>query len=265
MQIILASAKIMHDQLKSVPDVALSVPMFQKEAVAFARDMAGYSAEMMADVLGCSLQIAEQNKLRFMRFFDKPKELPAILAYHGQAYKHLKAEMFTLDDLLYSQAHLWITSFLYGMLRPLDGILPYRMEGNVELPNGEGDNMFGFWKHRLTDVLIESVKADDGILVHLATEEFQHLFDWQRVIKEVHVVQPLFYVRKGNDLKMQAVWAKTCRGAMARFIIGHRVEKPIGLNDFSYEGFEHKPSYDVNNPLGGLHKQESDFPLFIRQ
>ncbi len=264
MQILLASAKIMHDQLKNVPDVDMSVPMFQKEALAFARDMAGYSSEIIAGMLGCSQQIAEQNKLRFMRFFDKQEKLPAILTYHGQAYKHLKAETFTLEDMHYSQAHLWITSFLYGMLRPLDGILPYRMEGNVELPNGEGESMFGFWKHRLTDVLIKSVKDDDGILVHLATEEYQHLFDWQRVIREVHMVQPLFYVRKGNDLKMQAVWAKTCRGAMARFIIKHRIAKPMDLNAFSYEGFEWQPTFDAV-PKGCLPKQESDFPLFIRK
>lgn len=137
-----------------------------------------------------------------MRFFEETKKMPAILAYHGQAYKHLKAETLTEKDLNYAQEHLWITSFLYGLLRPLDGIFPYRMEGSVELPSGAGENMFGFWKSRLTDVLINAVKADDGILVHHATEEYQHLFDWQRVRKEVRIVQPLFYVRKGNDLKM---------------------------------------------------------------
>jgi hypothetical protein len=73
--------------------------------------------------------------------------------------------MLTVDDLKYSQGKLWITSFLYGLLRPLDGILPYRMEGHVELPGGAGQNMFGFWKSRLTEMLIEAVKADDGILV----------------------------------------------------------------------------------------------------
>ena len=254
MQIILASAKIMHDKLKSVPDISLSCPRFQNEAEAFARDMAQYSTDTIAEMLGCSQQIAAQNKLRFMqRFEDKPK-LPAILAYHGQAYKHLKAETLTADDFNYAQDKLWITSFLYGLLRPLDGILPYRMEGNVELPSGEGQNMFGFWKSRLTDVLIENVKADDGILIHLATEEYQHLFDWQRVRKEVRIIQPLFYVRRGNDLKMQAVWAKTCRGAMTRFIIENRITNPDDLSAFCYEGFEYEPT------LG-----ESDYPHFIKQ
>ena len=277
MQIILASAKIMNvsikreqselvrsaerekhgmeskDKLKSFPDVSMSLPRFQDEAQAFAKDMALYSTETIAEMLGCSQKIAVQNRMRYMRFFEDAPQLPAILAYYGQAYKHLKAETLTADDLNYSQRTLWITSFLYGLLRPLDGILPYRMEGNVELPSGEGQNMFGFWKNRLTDVLIDSVKADDGILIHLATEEYQHLFDWQRVSKEIRVIQPLFYVRKGNDLKIQAVWAKTCRGAMTRFIIQNRITTPDDLATFSYEGFEYEPT------LG-----EPDYPHFIK-
>ncbi len=253
MQIILASAKIMNDRLKQMPDVCMSVPAFLHEAEAFARDMAQYSSETISDILGCSLQIAAQNKLRFTQFFDSRQKLPAILAYHGQAYKHLKAETLSAHNLNGAQHHLWITSFLYGMLRPLDGILPYRMEGHVELPSGEGLNMFGFWKSRLTDLLIDSVKADDGILVHLATEEYQHLFDWQRVRQEIRIVQPLFYVRKGQNLKMQAVWAKTCRGAMTRFMIENHLSKPEELNAFCYEGFAYDPT------LG-----EPDYPHFVK-
>jgi len=230
MQIILASAKIMNDRVKSIPDISLSTPRFQNEAEGVARDMAQYSAESIAEMLGCSQQIAAQNMLRYMRFFDDAAKLPAILVYHGQAYKHLKAETLTVDDLNVAQGKLWITSFLYGLLRPLDAIFPYRMEGHVELPSGEGQNMFGFWKSRLTDILI-----------------------WQRVRKEVRIVQPLFYVRKGNDLKMQAVWAKTCRGAMTRFIIENRIDKPEDLCAFSYEGFSYEPK------LG-----EPDYPHFIK-
>ena len=265
MQIILASAKIMNDRsatkgdacqskkVKSSPDISLSSPRFQNESDCFARDMIQYSVETIAEMLGCSQQIASQNRLRFMRFFEDAHKLPAILAYHGQAYKHLKAETLNVDDLNFSQRKLWITSFLYGLLRPLDAILPYRMEGNVELPSGDGQNLYCFWKSRLTDILIDTVKSDDGILVHLATEEYQHLFDWQRVRKEVHIIQPLFYVRKGGNLKMQAVWAKTCRGAMTRFIIENRIDKPDDLNAFSYEGFTYEPN------LG-----EPDYPHFIK-
>ena len=254
MQIILASAKIMNERLKAAPSVIPTPPRFLQEAEAFAKDMAGYATDTIAEILNCSHQIAAQNKLRFMRFFEDVPKLPAILAYNGQAYKHLKANEFSNEDLSFAKDHLWITSFLYGLLRPLDGILPYRMEGNVELPSADGKNLFAFWKSKLTDLLIDSVKADDGVLIHLATEEYQHLFDWQRVYQEVRVIQPLFYVRKGEDLKMQAVWAKTCRGAMTRFIIENRIAKPEDLNAFSYEEFTYNPNYG-----------ESNYPHFIRQ
>jgi len=253
MQLLLACAKTMHDEVPA--GLPLTEALFRAEAQAFARDMMQRSVEELAQLLGCSEQIARQNKLRYLHFFDAdaPK-LPAIRAYFGQAYKHLKADTLQLDDLLYAQHHLWITSFLYGLLRPLDGIRPYRMEGGVNLPAADGTNMFDFWKPRLTEVLIDSVKADDGVLVHLATEEFQHMFDWKRVCREVHVVQPLFYVRKGDNLKMQAVWAKTCRGAMTRYLIEHRISNAEELRAFSYEGFNFSPR------LG-----EPDFPHFIKE
>ena len=99
----------------------------------------------------------------------------------------------------------------------------------------------------------------------LASEEYQHLFDWQRVRREVRIVQPLFYVRKGKDLKIQAVWAKTCRGAMTRFIIENRIANPEELNAFCYEGFTYEPSLGALGPLGRLPEQEPEFPHFIKQ
>lgn len=81
----------MNDKLKFVPGVSLSLPRFKNEAQAFAKDMAQYSTETIAEILGCSQQIAVQNRMRYLRFFEDAPKLPAILAYHGQAYKHLKA------------------------------------------------------------------------------------------------------------------------------------------------------------------------------
>ena len=115
MQIILASAKIMNDRQNSIPEISLSMPRFQNEAEGFAREMAQYSAETIAEMLGCSQQIAAQNKLRYMRFFDDAAKLPAILAYHGQAYKHLKAESLTVMDYFIS---LW-SAPAFGCYSPI--------------------------------------------------------------------------------------------------------------------------------------------------
>jgi hypothetical protein len=134
MQIILASAKIMNDRVKSIPDISLSTPRFQNEAEGFARDMVQYSAESIAEMLGCSQQIAAQNRLRYMRFFEDSAKLPAILAYHGQAYKHLKAETLTVDDLNVAQGKLWITSLNFCSSKGFTKL--FTMQGQCK-PNAE--------------------------------------------------------------------------------------------------------------------------------
>ena len=137
----------------------------------------------------------------------------------------------------------------------MDGIVPYRMEHCVTLETTNDKPINQFWKDRLTEVLIRSVQADDGILLHLSTEEYEHLFDWKRVCKEVTVVQPLFYVRqKDGRLKMQAVWAKSCRGAMFRVILNNRIVAPEELSAFSYEDLEYAPQ------LG-----DANYPHFVRE
>lgn len=254
MQIILASAKIMNERAMVPEGITVTAPRFLQEAHTLVHDMMQYPVETLAEMLGCSQAIASQNRLRYLRFNAPHDPLPAILAYHGQAYKHLKAETLDPETLLYAQDHLWVMSFLYGLLRPLDDIRPYRMEGHVELPSAGGGTLFDYWKPRLTQVLIDSVKADDGVLVHLATEEFQRLVDWQRVKQEVHVIQPMFLVRKGNTLKVQAVWAKTCRGAITRMILQERLIHPEDLSAFQYEGFTYSPV-----------SSEQDQPCFIKE
>lgn len=251
MQILLANAKIMYDRAEMV---ALSTPRFQSVANELAAEMAMMDTDELARQLDCSRKLAAENWRRYQDF-PFAKTLPAILAYNGQAYKHLKARSLSDEALSFGQTHLWITCFLYGLLRPMDAIVPYRMEHCVTLAATHDRPIHQFWKDRLTDVLIDSVKADDGILVHLSTEEYEHLFDWKRVMEEVKVIHPLFYVRQPDGtLKMQAFWAKSCRGAMVRYILMHEITEPEQLQAFSYEGFVYSPKHG-----------EELFPHFIRE
>lgn len=259
MQILLANAKIMFDHSEVAPQ---GEPIFQSVANDLAMEMASLDIETLAHELDCSTKLAAENWRRYQDFFSAEK-LPAIMAYNGQAYKHLKAKTLSKEALAFGQQHLWITCFLYGLLRPMDAIVPYRMEHCVKLSTTHNKPVNAFWKDKLTDVLIKSVKAegsssgteDGGTLVHLSTEEYEHLFDWKRVTKEVKVVHPLFYVRqKDGSLKMQAVWAKSCRGAMVRFILENQITDPDELKAFSYEGFEYNPN------LG-----EELYPHFVRE
>lgn len=251
MQILLANAKIMYEHSDAKPE---SIPLFQPMANLLASEMSACDIDTLSKELDCSRSIAVQNWRRYQDFFITDKQ-PAIMAYNGQAYKHLKARTLNNEALKFGQQHLWITCFLYGLLRPMDGIVPYRMEHCVHLEATNGNPINQFWKDKLTNVLIDSVKADDGILIHLSTEEYEHLFEWKRVMEEIKVIHPLFYVRQKNcELKMQAVWAKTCRGAMVRFILQNQITKPAELQTFSYEGFYYKP--DIGEEL---------YPHFVRE
>lgn len=250
MQILLANAKIMYDKADRKPQ---SLPLFQSVANQLAAEMACLDTDQLAQQLDCSRAIAAENWKRYQNFHTA-QTMPAILAYNGQAYKHLKANTLSDQALAFGQKHLWITCFLYGLLRPLDAIVPYRMEHCVTLEATNDKPINQFWKDKLTDILIDSVKADDGILIHLSTEEYEHLFDWKRIRQEVKVIQPLFYIRKfGGDLKMQAVWAKSCRGAMVRYILQNQLLSPEELHGFYHKGFAYDPT------LG-----EESYPHFIR-
>lgn len=252
MQLILASAKIMRSVDSGVVPT-MTTPIFDDDAHRLALELSQWSVADLSKALHCSAAIAMENHQRFQQFLVEESHVPAILAYYGQAYKHLCASEFSADDFRFAQDHLRILSFLYGTLRPLDGIHLYRLEGKVKLHSTVDETLFAWWKERLTDRLIARVKADDGVLLHLATEEFEHLFDWKRVEKEVKVVKPYFYVDQGSQFKIVSMYAKGCRGGMARFVIQNRLNDPKALSAFSEDGF-------IFNPRLG----DDDHPHFIK-
>ena len=118
MQILIANAKIMHDRTERLP---WTEPQFQSIANRIALDMAGMDIDKLESELDCSRPLAAENWQRYQNFFTA-KKMPAIMAYNGQAYKHLKAHTLDDADLKFAQDHLWITCFLYGLLRPMDGV-----------------------------------------------------------------------------------------------------------------------------------------------
>ena len=254
MQILLASAKIMREGCRC-GGIAAKRPLFEDVAAGFAADLSRMTVDEIADVFSCSMKIAQMNLDRYKIFGTDEAELtPAIFAYFGQAYKHLKADGLSAEDLEWSCAHLWISSCMYGLLRPSDVINQYRMDGSFILPSSGGVKVSDFWKSRLTDLLIESVLADDGILIYLDTDEYRALFDWKRVLSSIRVIEPVFHVAKGDRLTTPAVWAKTCRGAMTRYMIENRITNPDDINSFNINGFQYDPSLSA-----------PDGPVFVKR
>ena len=223
-------------------------PRFTDEALRHALSLARYSASELGGMLRVNAKIAAENYIRYQDFCSEDNLLvPAIGAYTGAVFKRIHPADFTAEDYGFAQRHLRITSFLYGLLRPLDGIKPYRLEGNVCLPGNGGESMFDYWKPLLTEHFIREIKEQGGILVNLASGEMKDLFDWEKVEQEVKVVTPDFRMWKGGQLKTVVIYAKMCRGEMVRYIIRNRIDTPEELKAFAWEGF----SFDESHSSGG--------------
>ena len=222
----------------SVATPRTTVPVHLEEARRLAAELATLPTDELARLLRVNRRIAAENHLRYRRFHDSDTPaLPALTAYTGIVFKRIDPASFSAADLEYAQEHLNITSFLYGLLRPLDAICRYRLEGDAVLPGHDDQTMFGYWQGRLTEAFLEKIHADDGILVNLASSEMKRLFDWKRIRREARIITPEFRIREGDRLKTIVVYTKMCRGEMTRHLIRNRITDPEMLKEFEWEGF----------------------------
>lgn len=240
MQILISCAKTMTGTA-AVAAPRTTRPLFEAEAAGLALRLAALPAGELERMLRVNPRIAAENRRRYLAFHDAP-QLPAIAAYTGVVFRHIAPAEFSPADFAYAQEHLSITSFLYGLLRPLDAIRTYRLEGDAVLPGRGDETMFSYWQSRLTDDLLGRIHADDGILVNLASGEMKRLFDWKRVCREARVITPEFRIREGDRLKTVVVYTKMCRGEMTRHILKNRIADPATLRSFEWEGFRLDPA-----------------------
>ena len=247
MMVLLSPAKTMAG-VSPVKAPDISVPRFVKEASELALYLSQCPVEDLAMFFKVNGSIAAENYRRFREFHspDVPS-LQAILAYTGIVFKRLDPSDFSVDDFNYAQSHLRFTSYLYGLLRPLDGIKLYRLEGDVRLPELNGQSIFEYWRSRLTDILIADCIKAGGVLVNLASGEMKSLFDWKRLTSEVKVISPEFKIAKGDKLRTIVVYTKMARGEMARMILKHRLTDVEMLKQFKWEGFYFRPDLSDTN------------------
>lgn len=226
-------------------------PCFYNEAAQNVMSLSQFSSEQIGKLLKVNPKLAAENYFRYHNFFSEDnKGLPAILSYTGMVFKRLSVKDFSEEDFRYAQEHLFITSFLYGLLRPLDIIKSYRLEGDVKLPERDNKTMFDFWKPVLTDFFISEIKKKGGILINLASNEMKDLFDWKRICNEVRVITPDFHVYKNGKLSTVVIYSKMCRGEMTRFLLKNRIEDTELIKTFEWEGFCYNESESTeDNPV----------------
>ena len=202
-----------------------------------ARTARRLTAPDLKRMMGISDDLARLNRDRF-RAFDLEAETgtPAVLAFAGDVYQGLQARTLDRAGLDWGQAHLRILSGLYGVLRPLDGIQPYRLEMGVRLHTRRGETLYDFWGNRIAKQLRADLEGQaEAVVVNLASEEYFGAVD--RKALKVPVIDVRFEEEKGGERKVLSFFAKQARGTMARWAIDRRIERAADLKAFDAGGY----------------------------
>jgi hypothetical protein len=214
-------------------------PAFAEEAEELAQVAQGLSAAELGRLMRISDSLAELNAARFAAFGDQPRK-PAALAFAGDTYRGLEAATLDADALRWGQARLRILSGLYGVLRPLDLIEPYRLEMGSRLTTPRGRTLYDWWGDRISRALnAAAAEAGTEVLVNCASQEYFGAVDLDAL--EMRVVTPVFMEVKGGKPQVVSFYAKQARGAMARFVLERRLEDAEELAAFDTGGYRYAP------------------------
>lgn len=223
---------------------AESLPAFQKDANTLAKIARKLSVSDLRGLMKISEDLARLNKARFAAFApvsNDQNSKQAAFAFAGDTYTGLQAENLETDDVVYAQDHLRILSGLYGVLKPLDRIQPYRLEMGSRLHNKAGTNLYAYWGDRVGAALDQ---VSDGVVVNCASNEY---FKATGKNMTSRIITPAFKEERDGELKMIGFFAKKARGMMARFMLLNRIGDPEGLKDFDLEGYKFQPKISGEN------------------
>jgi cytoplasmic iron level regulating protein YaaA (DUF328/UPF0246 family) len=209
------------------------------------------SRKKIAGLMDISKPLALLNHDRYHSWqppFDSDNAKQAVLAFKGDVYLGLDAAAMNQDDLQWAQDHLRILSGLYGLLRPLDLIQPYRLEMRTRLKVRRSPNLYSFWREEITGGLNRQLDSiDSRVLVNLASPEY--FKSVAPKVLDARVVTPLFKDRKGDNYKMIGFFAKKARGTMAAWIIKNRLTKVSQLNRYTGDGYQFNRDMSSANEL----------------
>ena len=229
------------DYKRPHPPLPLSSPRFAEDAGALATAAAKLSAKKLSGLMHISDSLAKLNVERFRGFAELP-ERPAIYAFAGDVYARFEVHSLDEEAVLYAQDHLRILSGLYGLLRPLDPIRPYRLEMGTKWAPKRGD-LYAYWGDRIAAALREDVEASGShAVINLASKEYWRAVG-ARLPTDLPVIEIDFREEGPSGLRFNTFAAKRARGMMARYICEHRLDDPQALKSFDSDGYAYDPEH----------------------
>ena len=244
---ILSPAKTL--DLETPPYDTRTQPEFLKEATELNKTLRKCSAKDLQSLMGLSEKLATLNVDRNKAWatpFSADNAFTAAFAFQGEVYVRLDAKSFTKADLTFAQDNLRFVSGLYGILRPLDLMQPYRLEMGTRLKTKSGKNLYEFWGSSLAEHLNETLSTHKSkVLINLASTEYSKAVPTRSL--DAEVITPVFKEKKGDSYKVVAILAKRARGLMARYIVKKKLKSPEKLKDFDVDGYAYNATLSTDS------------------
>ena len=225
-----------------------TVPHYLESSKKIIKALRGYSANNLSKLMNTSEKISELNYKRNIKWslpFNKSNSLQALLMFKGDVYKGISVKDFNKDDFLFAQKSLRILSGLYGILKPLDLIQPYRLEMGTQLKIGKHRNLYDFWGDEITNILNNDKHND--YLINLASVEYFKSINVDNLKSKL--INVSFKEKRDGKYKIIAIYSKRARGLMSRYIIKNKIIDPKSLKKFNLEDYKFNKTLSSDSNL----------------
>jgi len=227
----------------------VTTPAFLEESGKLVDTLKKYKPKRLGKLMSISDNLAELNVERYQAWetpFPKGVARPCIQAFRGDVYLGLDADTMSLADIKRAQNHIRILSGLYGVLKPLDMMLPYRLEMGTSLKTRRGKNLYEFWGKRITESLNDELHGfDSPLVVNLASNEYFKAV--KKPLLDAPLIEPVFKDEKQSGYKVISFFAKKARGAMARYLVENKATSADHLFDFTALGYQYSKKESLDN------------------
>ncbi|EGZ45488.1 peroxide stress protein YaaA [Neisseria wadsworthii] len=255
---VLSPAKNLNEKDPS-PIKHFTQPELLNQAEELMKEVKTLAPQEIAALMHVSDKIALLNAERNAAWhtpFTPENAKQVVFMFNGDVYEGIDAPSLAPKEIDYLQNHVRLLSGLYGLLRPLDLMQPYRLEMGTPFANSRGKNLYEFWGERITDLLNQTLQqADTDILINLASQEYFKAVNTRKL--NARVITPVFKDEKNGQYKVISFYAKRARGLMVRYAAEHGITEPEGLKNFDYEGYVFNPAASNENEWVFLRNEQS--------
>ena len=245
---LLSPSKTLNEKPRLITET-YSIPEFLDKSSKLIEILKKYSPAQLEKLMNINPKLSHLNLERYLTWklpFDTSNAQRAILMFKGEVYNGLKAETLSEKKLLFAQDHVRILSGLYGVLKPLDLMQPYRLEMGTLLKNPGGDNLYSFWGDLLTRKINEDISTHkEKTIINLASDEYYNALDPSKI--NARMIKCMFKEERDGELKFITVFGKKARGLMTRFIIENKIGNSEDLKAFDSEGYRFNPEHSTKD------------------